>query len=60
MAMNPAQERTAALDAFYDRCDSRNLSPGTLRFYRDKLTAFLRWLDREGLDAVPFADLQPK
>ena len=54
------QERATALDAFYDRCDGRNLSPGTVRFYRDKLTAFTRWLDREGLDGLSLSDLTTK
>ena len=58
--LTPAQERTAALDSFYDRCEGRNLSLGTLRFYRDKLTAFTRWLARAGYDDLPLAELQPK
>ncbi|MHB9130384.1 MAG: tyrosine-type recombinase/integrase [Armatimonadota bacterium] len=58
--LSPAQERTAALDAFYDRCNCRNLSSGTLRFYRDKLTAFLRWLTRKELDDLALAELHPK
>jgi len=57
--LTPVQERAAALASFYDRCEGRNLSPGTLRFYRDKLTAFTRWLARAGYDDLLLAGLQP-
>ncbi|MHB9025018.1 MAG: tyrosine-type recombinase/integrase [Armatimonadota bacterium] len=58
--LTPAQERAAALDSFYAHCESKNLSAGTLRFYRDKLTAFLRWMERDGLDDLTFSDLTTK
>jgi len=54
---HPAYERMAALDAFYHRCDCRNLSSGTLRFYRDKLIAFTRWLTCAGLDELALTEL---
>ena len=57
---SPASERLAALESFYSRCEGKNLSPGTLRFYKDKLLAFTRWLDREGLDGLSLADLTAK
>ncbi|MHB9025014.1 MAG: tyrosine-type recombinase/integrase [Armatimonadota bacterium] len=56
----PAQARAAALNAFYAHCESKNLAAGTLRFYRDKLMAFLRWMERDGLDGLTFGDLTPK
>jgi len=58
--LTPAQEWAAAFDSFYDRCEGKNLSPGSIRFYRDKLAAFSKWLAREGLDAHPLAELRPK
>jgi len=56
----PATERLAALESFYARCEGKNLSSGTLRFYKDKLTAFTRWLDRESLDGLALSDLTAK
>jgi len=53
----PASERLASLESFYARCEGKNLSAGTLRFYRDKLTAFFRWVDREGLDGLSLTAL---
>lgn len=57
---SPATERLAALESFYARCEGKNLSPGTLRFYKDKLTAFTRWIDREGLDGLSLTELTAK
>lgn len=55
----PEAELRAAMDSFFEQCEGKNLSPGTLRFYRDKLLAFTRYLEREHL-APPLADVTPK
>jgi len=53
--LSPADALAWAIDSFVARCEARNLSPHTLRFYRIRLSAFFRHLKREEWIAVSFS-----
>ena len=49
----PQEALQEAVDSFLRRGQARNLSASTLRFYRDRLGAFTRYLDSHGLRLAP-------
>ncbi|MCJ7822549.1 MAG: site-specific integrase, partial [Armatimonadetes bacterium] len=49
----PQEALQEAVDSFLRRGQARNLSASTLRFYRDRLGAFTRYLDSHGLHLGP-------
>lgn len=57
--LTPAQQWEDALEAFFARCDGKNLSASTTLFYRNRLLAFTRWLAHQRLDTVSLAGIQP-
>jgi len=49
----PQEALQEAVDSFLRRGQARSLSASTLRFYRDRLGAFIRYLDSHGLRLAP-------
>lgn len=52
-APSPRQALQEAAASFLRRGEARSLSASTLRFYRERLTTFARWLEGQGLDLGP-------
>lgn len=50
--MNPNHSLKTAYELFYLECQSRRLSPNTLRFYRGRIVLFMRWCETRGLASL--------
>lgn len=55
---SPADELQVAIDAFYRRCQAKNLSQHTIEFYKYRLEAFQRFMTAQYND-VPLDDITP-
>lgn len=49
----PGDQLGLMIEAFIDDCEIANLSPGTIRYYRDKLGKFHRWCAETGVPLDP-------
>ena len=49
----PGDQLGLLIEAFIDDCEIADLSPGTIRYYRDKLGKFHRWCEEAGVPLDP-------
>ncbi len=56
--LSAREEMTAAIGAFYRRCEARNLSTHTTDYYRHRFAAFTAFLEARDLDVSP-AEVTP-
>lgn len=57
-SQSATEGRTAAVEAFYWRCQAKNLSPNTVKFYTYRLRAFLRHMEAH-YESIPIQSVTP-